>query len=172
MSFAPWFPPDFGLRKTKMGLISDGTGFSTNGLDTCGCCGQPEASCCCLRLFLLGLFFRLDLNAPSLGSFTILDRGKSGHSGAPWAMALPQSDLALPRWRHDKLHLLAEVAGLLALLGAQAGVLAVVAGLAPGAADAHDILGRAEPNQLGLKGPGAVLAFALEKKRGQWVALC
>ena len=79
MSLAPWFPPDFGLRKTSTGEIDgDGIGLTQNGRGSLLALALPLVvdspatdaarwpAAARRRRFLFGLFFRLDLKLPFL----------------------------------------------------------------------------------------------------------
>ena len=103
MSFAPWLPPDLGLRKTSIGTTSGlGIGLTQNGvffsvlllfsppsgdkveevLDGWSVEAMVSWHSCIvvgafdfLPLYLLGEHFKLDLKLPFLGSFTIHEGG-------------------------------------------------------------------------------------------------
>ena len=81
INLAPWLPPDFGFRKTRMGATpGEGMGFRQNGLSF-GSSVQFSPSLPLVTaaafffFFLLGEFFRLDLKLLFRGSLTIHEGG-------------------------------------------------------------------------------------------------
>ncbi len=84
MSLAPWFPPDFGLRNTRIGATPGvGMGLRQKGLSlaSSSLSSSPPlvrlllAAAFFFFLFLLGEFFRLDLKLLFRGTLTIHEGG-------------------------------------------------------------------------------------------------